>query len=70
MEKNEVRKKRLDKLQIVLYSEEHSQNLIQELIRKVRSIPIENLRPQKQELIVMIWHLLQLSIQITKTFSL
>ena len=44
---NEVRKKRLGELQEVLYSQEHPQNVIQETIRKVRSIPIENLRVSK-----------------------
>ena len=43
MENNEVRKKRFDELQKVLYSQEYPQNLIQEAIRKATSIPIENL---------------------------
>ena len=47
MENNEVRKKRLDELQKVLYSQEYPQNLVQEAIRKVTSIPIENLRASK-----------------------
>ena len=44
MENSEVRKKHLHKLQKVLYYPEYSQNLIQEAIRKVTSIPIEGLR--------------------------
>ena len=47
VENNEVRKKRLDELQKVLYSQEYPQNLVQEAIRKVTSIPIENLRASK-----------------------
>ena len=47
MENNEVRKKRLDELQKVLYSQEYPQNVIEEAIRKVTSIPIENLRASK-----------------------
>ena len=70
VENNDVRKKRLDELQKILYSQEYPQNLIQEAIQKVTSIPIENLRPQKLKLVVIIWHLLHFSIQITKTFSL
>ena len=42
-----MRKERLDELQKVLYSQEYPQNLIQEAIRKVASIPIENLRTSK-----------------------
>ena len=44
---SEVRKKSLNELQKVLYSQEYPQNLIQEAIRKVRPIPIENLRGSK-----------------------
>ena len=44
VENSEVRKKHLHKLQKVLYYPEYSQNLIQEAIRKVTSIPIEGLR--------------------------
>ena len=44
MENNEVRKKHLDELQKVLYSQEYPQHLIQEAIQKVTSIPIQNLR--------------------------
>ena len=47
VENNEVRKKRLDELQKVLYSQEYPQNLVQEAIRKVTSIPIENLSASK-----------------------
>ena len=47
VENNEVRKKRLDKLQKVLYPQEYPQNLVQEAIRKVTSIPIDNLRVSK-----------------------
>ena len=47
VENNEVRKKRLDELQKLLYSQEYPQNLVQETIRKVTSIPIENLRASK-----------------------
>ena len=47
MENNEVRKKLLGELQKVLYSQEYPQSLIQEAIRKVTSIPIENLRASK-----------------------
>ena len=44
VEKSEVRQKRLDKLQKVLYSQEYPQNLFQEAILKAASILIENLR--------------------------
>ena len=37
----------MDELQKVLYSQAYPQNLIQEAIRKVTSIPIENLRVSK-----------------------
>ena len=47
VENNEVRKKRLGKLQKVLYLQEYPQNLVQEAIRKVTSIPIGNLRVSK-----------------------
>ena len=47
VENNEVRKKRLGKLQKVLYLQEYPQNLVQEAIRKVTSIPIDNLRVSK-----------------------
>ena len=47
MENKEVRKKRLNELQKVLFSQEYPQNLIQELIQKVTSIPIEDLRASK-----------------------
>ena len=47
VENNEVRKKRLGKLQKVLYPQEYPQNLVQEAIRKVTSIPIDNLRVSK-----------------------
>ena len=44
---SEVRKKRLDELQNVLYSQKYPQNLVQEAIRKVTSIHIENSRASK-----------------------
>ena len=44
---NEVRKKFLEELQKVLYSQEYPQRLVQEAIRKVTSIPTENLRASK-----------------------
>ena len=47
VENNEVRKNRLDELQKVLCSQEYPQNLIQEAIRKVTSIPTENLMASK-----------------------
>ena len=47
VENNEVRKKHLDELQKVLCSQEYPQNLIQEAIRKVTSIPTENLMASK-----------------------
>ena len=47
VENSEVRKKRSNKLQKVLYSQEYPQNLIQEAIQKVKPIPIENLRASK-----------------------
>ena len=34
----------MDELQKVLYSKEYPQNIIQDAIRKVTSIPIENIR--------------------------
>ena len=34
----------MDELQKVLYSKEYAQNIIQDAIRKVTSIPIENIR--------------------------
>ena len=46
-ENDKVRKKRLGELQKTLYLQEYPQNLIQEVIRKVASIPIENLRASK-----------------------
>ena len=42
-ENSEVRKKRLNELQKVLYLQEYPQNLVQEAIRKAISVPIENL---------------------------
>ena len=47
VENREVRQKRLDELQKVLYSQEYPQNLIREAVRKAASIPIENLRVSK-----------------------
>ena len=47
VENNEVRKKRLGKLQKVLYPQEYPQNLVQEAIRKVATIPTKNLRASK-----------------------
>ena len=41
------RKKRLDELQKVLYSQEYPESLIQETIQKATSIPIKNLRVSK-----------------------
>ena len=69
-ENSEVRKKHLDKLGKVLYSQEYPQNLIQEAIQKVTSLPTENLIKfylVKIKIIVVIWKLLQLLIQIIKT---
>ena len=43
-ENSEVRKKHLDELQKVSYSQEYLQNLSQEATRKAASTPIENLR--------------------------
>ena len=47
LQNSEVRKKRLDELQKVLSSQEYAQNLIQEVIRRARNIPTENLRTSK-----------------------
>ena len=47
VENIEVRKQRLDELKKNIYSQEYPQNLIPEAIRKVTSIPIENLRVSK-----------------------
>ena len=47
VENNEFRKKRLDELQKVLYSQEYPQNLFQEPVREVTSIPNENIRASK-----------------------
>ena len=47
MEKSEAGKKRLNELQKVLFSQKYPQNLIQEAIRKVTSIPIGNIRVSK-----------------------
>ena len=44
---SEVRKKYLDELQKVLYSQEYPQNVIQEAIRIATSFPIEKLRTSK-----------------------
>ena len=65
VENSEVRKKRLDELQKVLYFQEYPQNLIQEAIRKATNISIENLRASKAiNLLLIIWYFLQFSIQI------
>ena len=46
-ENKEIRKKRLDELQKFFCSQEYSQDLIQEAIRKATSISTENLRTSK-----------------------
>ena len=70
VENNKIRKKRLEKLQKVLYSQEYRQNLVQDAIRKVTSIAIQNLRALNAKTYSNNLHLLQLSIQIIKAFSL
>ena len=47
VENKEVRKKHVDEVQKVLYSQEYPQNLVQEAIRKVATIPTKNLRASK-----------------------
>ena len=68
VENSKVIKKRLNKLQKVLFSQEYPQNLNKEAIRKAASIPIGNSRLQKLKLIATSLRLLQFSIQITKTY--
>ena len=46
-ENKEIRKKRLDELQKIFCSQEYSQDLIQEAIRKATSISTENLMTSK-----------------------